>query len=298
MLRDGTSDDSGAETVAKGRVESTMTTVSLYGRFRVSERVSAWGLADWGTGDMTNRFDDGTDPVRTDLSVQLGARGELLRQDEAGGMDLALRGDAFFLTTESEKAPNSAATSADASRLCLVLEGGRAFDVAGGATFRPSLELGVRHDGGDAETGTGVEIGGMAWADPSSGLSLEAKARMLVAHANSDYEEWGASATARLDHRFAEVDLGMARRVMQRNEGLAHRLPLRADVVLDDRVAAREPVLVPQPLEDPMRRVPPLAWHVRGGIRLQDRVNDAGEALQLRPPHRLGPPIPRGRRIA
>ena len=57
-----------------------------------------------------------------------------------------------------------------------------------------------------------------------------------------------------LDHRFAEGDLGMARRVMQRNEGLTHRLPLRADVVLDDRVAAREPVLVPQPLEDAARQ--------------------------------------------
>ena len=101
-----------------------------------------------------------------------------------------------------------------------------------------------------------------------------------------------------LDHRLAEVDLGMARRVMQRNEGLAHRLPLRADVVLDDRVAAREPVLVPQTLEDPMRRVPLLARHLRGPVRLKDRVDDAGEALQLRTPDRLRPPIPRRRRIA
>ena len=30
----------------------------------------------------------------------------------------------------------------------------------------------------------------------------------------------------------------------------------------------------------------------------RDRVDDAGEAVQLRPPHRLGLPIPRGRRIA
>ena len=90
-----------------------------------------------------------------------------------------------------------------------------------------------------------------------------------------------------LDYRLAEVDLGMARRMVQRNEGLARRLPLRADVVLGDRVAAREPVLVPQTLEDPIRRVPLLAWHIRGPVRLQDRVDDAGEALQLRPPDRL-----------
>ena len=39
----------------------------------------------------------------------------------------------------------------------------------------------------------------VAVTDAASGLSIEAKARMLVAHADSDYEEWSASATARLD---------------------------------------------------------------------------------------------------
>ena len=200
---EGTFDDSGATTGAKGSVESTMTTVSPYARLDLTERVSAWGLGGWGTGAMTLRFDDGTAPVRTDLSMRLGAlgaRGALLEQDRSGGMDLALRADAFFVTTESEKAAGSAATTADASRLRLVLEGGRSFDAGGGATVRPSLEFGVRHDGGDAETGAGLEVGGgVAFTDPSTGLGLEAKARMLLAHADSDYEEWGASATARLD---------------------------------------------------------------------------------------------------
>ena len=201
---DGSFDSPGVDRGQAGKIGSTMTTVSPYARFEVTERVVAWGLAGWGTGDMTIRFDDGSMvPVRTDLSMRLGAvgaRGALLTQDEAGGMDLALKADAFFVRTESEQASNSAATAADASRLRLVLEGGRAFVVGNGATFRPSLELGVRHDGGDAETGAGVEIGGgVSYADADSGLSVEAKARMLVAHADSDYREWGASATARLD---------------------------------------------------------------------------------------------------
>ena len=171
---------------------------------RLTERVTAWGLAGWGTGDMTIRFDDGSmAPVQTDLSMQrgaMGARGELLKQDEAGGTDLALKADAFYVTTESENAVNSAETTADASRVWLVLEGGRAFALGGGTTLRPSLELGVRHDGGDAETGTGFEVGGgVAFADEASGLSIEARARMLAAHADSDYREWGTSATARLD---------------------------------------------------------------------------------------------------
>ena len=213
---DGTFDSPGVD---KGSIESTLTTVSPYARFKLTERVSAWGLAGWGTGGMTIVQDalearDATDTqaarparprtvTRTDIAMRMGAigaRGELLTQDEAGGMDLALKADAFFVRTESEKAANSAETQADASRVRLVLEGGRRFALSDTATLRPSLELGVRHDGGDAETGAGLELGGgVAFSDSASGLSIEAKARMLVAHADSGYEEWGASATARLD---------------------------------------------------------------------------------------------------
>ena len=169
----------------------------------VSELVMAWGHAGCGTGDKTIAFDDGTDPVRTDLSMQfgsIGTRGEPLKQGEVGGMDLARKGDAFFVRTESDKAANSVKTEDDASRLRLVFEGGRLFGVGGGAAARPALELGVRHDRGDAETRTGVEVGcGVSRADRATGLSLDAKTRMLVAHVGLDCGEGGASATARLD---------------------------------------------------------------------------------------------------
>ena len=201
---EGKYDSPGVDVGEAGRIESALTTVSPYARVKVTERVSAWGLIGWGTGDMTIRFDDGAmEPVRTDIAVQLGAlgaRGALMEQDDAGGMDLALKADAFFMRMESDKAPNSAETSADGSRLRLVLEGGRAFALSHTAMLRPSLELALRHDGGDAETGAGVELGGaIAFADMASGLSVEARARLLAAHADSDYREWGASAVARLD---------------------------------------------------------------------------------------------------
>ena len=188
----------------RGSIESTLTTVNPYARVRVTERLSAWGLAGWGTGDMAIRFDDGgAAPVRTDIGMRLGAlgaRGALMEQDGAGGMDLALKTDAFFVRMEADKTAGSAAATADASRVRLALEGGRTFALSETAVLRPRLQLGVRHDDGDAETGTGVELGGgVAWADAASGLSVEVRARMLAAHADSDYEEWGAGATARLD---------------------------------------------------------------------------------------------------
>ena len=66
--------------------------------------------------------------------------------------------------------------------------------------LEPALEVGLRHDGGDAETGTGVEVGGrIRFADAGSGLTVEANARILVAHEDSGYREWGAGGSVRLD---------------------------------------------------------------------------------------------------
>ena len=198
--------------VDKGTIESTMTAVSPYARLMLNERVSAWGLAGWGTGDMTIMQDaraaTDTGPARertvtrTDLEMRLaalGGRGALLEAEGTGGMDLALRADAFWVETEAEAVSNEGNTTADASRVRLALEGSRAFETGGGV-LTPGLELGLRHDGGDAETGTGVELGGrVSWADAGTGLGMEARLRTLVAHEDSDYREWGASGAVRLD---------------------------------------------------------------------------------------------------
>jgi len=202
---DGTFDQPGVDS---GTIESSMTTVSPYARVMLSERVSAWGLVGFGTGDMTivqaaNATSGQPERVtRTDIGMRLGAvggRGALLQADETGWMDLALKADAFLVETESEPISNEGKTTAQASRVRLALEGSRAFETDGGGAFTPALELGLRHDGGDAETGTGVELGGrVSWADSGSGLSIDASVRALVAHEDSGYEEWGASGAVRL----------------------------------------------------------------------------------------------------
>ena len=185
--------------VDSGTVESTLTSVNPYVRYRASDRLTAWGLLGYGTGDMTIR---GNSPVRTDLMMRLGAagaRGVLLEAGETGGIDLALRGDAFLVQMDWEKVSNETDTRADASRLRLVLEAGRSFALGEGAVLAPALELGLRHDGGDAETGTGVEVGGrIRYTDAGSGLTVEANARALIAHEDSDYREWGAGGSVRL----------------------------------------------------------------------------------------------------
>ena len=201
---EGTFDQPGVD---RGTLESSLTAVHPYVRVDVNERVSAWGLLGYGTGEMTMtqaaRGDRGEIVTRTDIEMRLGAagaRGALLEAADAGGFDLALRADAFLVQMEWEKVSNETDTRADASRVRLVLEGSRAFEMAGGAVLTPGLELGLRHDGGDAETGTGVEAGGsVRYADPESGLTVEASARRLLAHEDSGFGEWGVSGSVRLD---------------------------------------------------------------------------------------------------
>ncbi len=68
-----------------------------------------------------------------------------------------------------------------------------------GGSFTPTLEVGLRQDGDDAETGTGIEVGGgMSYVDPASGLTAEAKVPGLVAHEDTDYSEWGVLGAVRI----------------------------------------------------------------------------------------------------
>ena len=186
---------------------SSVTTVLPYARLGLTDRLSAWGLAGTGSGRLTLDLDGGA-PERygTDLSMTLaamGVRGELLTPAEAGGFSLALKADAFWVRTESERvsAPgvgNLAGAQADASRLRAVLDGSRTFALTGGASLTPSVELGVRHDGGDAETGTGMELGaGVGYADPSRGLDMALRVHGLAAHAEGGYSDWSVSGSLR-----------------------------------------------------------------------------------------------------
>ena len=70
----------------------------------------------------------------------------------------------------------------------------------GGARLTPSLDIGVRHDGGDAETGFGVDIGaGAAWTDRASGMKAKVDARGLLTHEDGGFRERGIAGSLAWD---------------------------------------------------------------------------------------------------
>ena len=93
-----------------------------------------------------------------------------------------------------------AASDSDVTRLRVGLEGSYHVALENGGSLVPKLELGARHDGGDAETGFGVELGGgVKWTDPGLGLMLDLSGRTLIAHGNDDLKDRGFSAALAYD---------------------------------------------------------------------------------------------------
>ena len=197
-----TTDGSGSSGRSEGEIDSSLTGLYPYLGLDLTERMSVWGVGGYGRGALTLTR-EGEAPLETAIDMTMaagGMRGNVLDAGETGGFGLALKSDALLVRTTSDVIPGLAAAEADVSRLRLGLEGSYKLALDGGGTLVPSLEAAVRHDGGDAETGLGVELGGgLRYENPSHGLSSEFNLRGLVAHEDGSYEEWGASGSLRYE---------------------------------------------------------------------------------------------------
>ena len=190
-----------------GEAESTLTGVYPYGRYALSRNLSLWGVAGLGRGTLTLEPEGGA-RIETDLELAMGAvglRGVLVEAPADGGMELAAKTDGMVVRTSSEAARgadggNMAASEADVTRLRLGLQATWHGMDAGGGVLTPMMEVGVRHDGGDAETGYGADIGaGLSWSDPARGLTADVRARTLLMHEAEGFRERGFSGTLSWD---------------------------------------------------------------------------------------------------
>jgi len=197
---------------SEGRVEATLTGFYPWGSLALSEQADIWGAAGYGTGELSvTPKKPGTDEdaatTGADLDLRMaaaGLRGSLLDGTE-DGLALVATTDALIVQTASGAARgpdggNLAAARASITRLRLGLEGSQSISLGDGATLTPSVEIGVRHDGGDAETGFGIDFGGgIAWSDPKSGLSAELRGHALLTHEADGFRERGVSASLAWD---------------------------------------------------------------------------------------------------
>ncbi len=213
---------SGRDAATGGTVESALTGLYAWLRRMLGGWLEGWGMAGYGAGELALKPVEAP-AVRTDLHQWMaaaGLRGTLLnpgsgsRAGGAGGglldgLTLAGKTDALIVSTStgsvSGTGGNLAAARARMTRLRLALEASRplrlgpgsgsgAGGAGGGALLTPGLEVGLRHDGGDADTGFGVDLGGfLTLAGPARGIRAELRGRGLLSHAAKGFRQRGLS---------------------------------------------------------------------------------------------------------
>ena len=182
--------------VSGGQVASAVTGLYPWLGYTLSDRVSVWGVTGYGKGALTLTPGEGA-PLTSGLSMAMaaaGTRGALVAGG-ASGFELAFKADALWVGTSIDgvEGPGGhvAATAAAVTRFRTGLEGARDYTL-GRLSLRPSVEVGLRHDGGDAETGAGLDVGGgLVVSDASTGLTVDVRVRMLVLHQADGFSERG-----------------------------------------------------------------------------------------------------------
>ena len=183
-----------------GRMSTSMTGFYPWAGYQVNDRVSVWGVTGYGTGALS-LTPDGAGALETGVSMAMtavGTRGELIGSRATGGFALAFKADAMWVGAASDLLDGAAgrlnASEAGVTRVRTALEGSRGFTLGGRLSLTPSVEVGLRRDGGDAETGAGMDVGGgLAFSDRVTGLSLDVRVRTLVVHQAEGFTERGMS---------------------------------------------------------------------------------------------------------
>ena len=184
-----------------GQMTTSMTGFYPWVGYQVNDRVSVWGTTGYGTGALS-LTPDGQSALETGVSMMMsavGTRGELVGSRATGGFSLAFKADALWVGAASELLDGPAgrlnASEAGVTRVRTALEGSRGYTLAGGRlSLTPSVEVGLRRDGGDAETGAGMDVGGgLAFSDTVTGLSLDVRVRTLVVHQAEGFTDRGMS---------------------------------------------------------------------------------------------------------
>ena len=211
-----------------GQVASSVTGLHPWVGYKLTERVTLWGVTGYGRGSLSLTPGEALSlptslaaPValKGGLSMSMlagGVRGDLLDAG-VGGFGLAFKADALWVGTGSEAvdgpAGRLAGTEATVTRVRTALEASRGYVFGHGIALRPSLEVGLRRDGGDAETGAGADVAASLIAsDPLTGLSVDVRVRTLLVHQDEGFRERGVSVSFSYDPT-PQTPLGFTARV-------------------------------------------------------------------------------------
>ena len=184
--------------------DGSLTALLPYGHYELNPQLSLWGMAGYGWGNLslTPEGQQAMETMETDINLSLAAVGleGLLLDGGREGLSIRSTADALLVKVSSEESGALAETESDVSRLRLGLEAVRSFLLEDDASLAPMVEVALRQDGGDAETGFGLDLGaGLDWSAPRQGIRAELEGRVLLYHAVEGFQASGIAASLEWD---------------------------------------------------------------------------------------------------
>ena len=126
-----------------GQVAASATGLYPWLGYRVTDRVSVWGVTGYGAGTL-RLTPDGAAAIESGLSMAMaaaGTRGEIVGSRAAGGFALAFKSDALWVGTSVDGATgaagNLAGAEATVTRVRAAIEGSQHFTLGGRVTLAP-----------------------------------------------------------------------------------------------------------------------------------------------------------------
>ena len=181
-----------------------------YLAWKASPYLTVWGTIghSWGDLEMSDDVEGDRRAGNARLgSGMLGLNGRLL---EHGKTTVRFKGEiglAQFKIADAGVGFDAAVS--DLRRLRLAIEFAHEQPLPTGGTLRPWGQIGMFHDGGDGETGVGLELGGgLRYRNQTKGWSAEVFGRRRMVHGDALPREWGGGAAFRFDP--GPADLGFS----------------------------------------------------------------------------------------
>ncbi len=181
-----------------GRYDLELTGLHPYLGWSISPDVHLWTTVGVAWGKL-GRTDDLIGDLReSSAKLDSGALGINARLLARGAMELNLKGEAALARLDVGGGGAAFGSGIDLGRLRMSLQASREYGFPAGGFLTPWGELGVRHDGGDGDTGAGVELGGgLRYRNSTTGWTAEGHGRWLATHAGGLERDAGFRALLR-----------------------------------------------------------------------------------------------------
>ncbi len=199
--------DGALDTEVETEVETDVLGVHPYAQWSPWQGLRTWAMVGYGAGEAT-LTDKYSALSGTDLKMMMAAGGGSHDVASRWGVDWSVGTNGFVVQLDADEVRFDAegqaalvpAVQSEVWQMRLLLEGSAGEDFGGVEGLRGNVELAARVDGGDAESGLGMEVGGgVGYGRADLGIEVDASGRVLLTHEEEGLEDAGVSLALEVD---------------------------------------------------------------------------------------------------